>query len=286
MTFVNTSLSEIPDLARSEGRVEVGFKLSRGKSSLKHLYQSGCGRVRFPSVDHFEIPEAVLINTAGGLTGGDKMHFDITVSEEAKLTVTGQAAEKIYKSIGPEVEIEANLNVERGAYLEWLPQETILFEKARLRRMNSVHLAPDSIFLGVESTILGRRAHGETLTDASLTDGWKIWRDGKLVWFDQFRLNGKLDELAAKPALLDGATAFATVILSVNKSDKYLQLVRDEAEACSSKAGATRFDDGLVIIRLLDANAYSLRQSLVRILVCLRNELAGTEVPMPTVWEV
>ncbi len=295
VTCANTSRSDLMEevpasaglkLARSEGQVEVGFKQQNNTSCLRHLYQSGCGRVRFPSVDHPDMPEAVLINTAGGLTGGDKMRFEIVVDEEARLTVTGQAAEKIYKSIGPEVSIEAHLAVKSGGYLEWLPQETILFEKAKLRRLNKVELSSGSTFLAVEATVLGRRASGEALRNAHLIDGWKIWQNGKLVWFDQFRLNGNMDELLLKPALLDGATSFATLVLVTEDAEKYVQLARNVADECASRIGVSSFDANLTVIRLMDSEAYSLRQSLVTLLIRLRNELAGATVPMPAVWEV
>lgn len=289
MKFENTLQSEEvypAGLARSEGRVEIGFEFEGGESVLKHLFQSGCGRVRFPTVDHEYIPEAVLINTAGGLTGGDVVHYKVTAGPGSELTVTSQAAEKIYKSIGPEVEIWADIFVEDGAYLEWMPQETILFEKGRLRRLNKVHLAKGARLLALEATVLGRRAHGETLRDASLNDGWKIWKEGKLVWFDQFRLNGDLDQLAARRGLLDGAMSFATIVLALPDISGYLEIVREMAKECSSRIGVTSFDGELMVVRCLDKDAYSLRTSLVKIINRLRHEMAGVDVPMPAVWEV
>ncbi|MBL4740367.1 MAG: urease accessory protein UreD, partial [Sneathiella sp.] len=262
MTFANTLPSEdayLAGLPRSVGRVEIGFQREDGDTVLKHLFQSGCGRVRFPTVDHVHMPEAVLINTAGGLTGGDVMNFTITAGPGTELTVTGQAAEKIYKSIGPEVVIGAEIFVESDAYLEWLPQETILFEKGRLRRLNKIHLAKDAKLLALEATILGRRAHGETLSDATITDGWKIWKEGKLVWFDQFCLNGNLDQLAARRGLLDGATSFATIVLALPDITGYVEIAREVAELCESTIGVTSFDGELMIVRFLDKEAYSLR---------------------------
>jgi len=289
VTFANTLPSEDIDpagLPRSVGRVEIGFQREDDDTVLKHLFQSGCGRVRFPTVDHAHMPEAVLINTAGGLTGGDVMTYKITAGPGAELTVTGQAAEKIYKSIGPEVEIGAEIFVENEAYLEWMPQETILFEKGRLRRLNKIHLAKGAKLLALEATILGRRAHGETLSDATITDGWKIWKEGKLVWFDQFRLNGNLDQLSARRGLLDGATSFATIVLALPDIAGYVEIAREMAETCESTIGVTSFDGELMIVRFLDKDAYSLRISLVKMINRLRHELAGADVPMPAVWEV
>ncbi len=273
-------------LARSEGRVEISFKHDGEVSCLKHLYQSGCGRVRFPSVDNTRFPEAVLINTSGGLTGGDNMSFDVVLHEKAELTVTGQAAEKIYKSIGPDVVVRARLKVEEDAYLEWLPQETILFDRARLNRVNKIELTKNSKVLAVEATILGRSAHGETVSDANLVDGWEIRRDGKLVWYDRFRFDGNMEDVLKRPALMDGATAFATLIVAASDTTKYLEIARKAEQNVSSRMGSTSLDDDLTIIRFLDNDPQALRKNLVYVIQKLRKKLIGVELPMPAVWEI
>ena len=289
MTFVNTLQSDqdiSAALPRSNGRVEISFKRDGETSCLKHLYQSGCGRVRFPLVEDHHFPEAVLINTSGGLTGGDVMSFDVVLHENAELTVSGQAAEKIYKSIGPTVNVDVRLDVQEGAYLEWLPQETILFDQARFHRVNKVELAKSSRLLAVEATILGRLAHGETVRNASLLDGWEIRRDGKLIWYDRFRFDGDMDDVLKRPALMDGAVSFATVVVAAPDADQYLQIARQSESHVSSRLGSTAFEEDLVIIRLLDKDPQALRKSLVYIIQQLRQKLHGTALSMPAAWEV
>ena len=288
MTFVNilpSDLDAIKKLARSEGRVEISFQKDETGTQLKHLFQSGCGRVRFPSVDNQRYPEAVMINTAGGLTGGDVMTFDVTVHEDAELTVTGQAAEKIYKSIGPDVSVQATLQVDKNAYLEWLPQETILFDQARLKRVNKINLTSSSRLLAVEATVLGRLAHGEIVRNGSLIDGWEIRQENKLVWYDRFRFEGHMDNILRRPALLDGAKAFATIVVAAPETAAYVEIARKTADTVTSRMGVTSFEEGLVIIRLLDKDPQSLRKSLVYIVQKLRKKLVGVELPMPAVWE-
>ncbi|WP_246157189.1 urease accessory protein UreD [Sneathiella litorea] len=271
-------------LARSEGRVELRYCQKESGSKLAHLYQRGCGRVRFPTVDHAEYPEAVLINTAGGLTGGDYMAYQISLDEGAALTVSGQAAEKIYRSVGSTTVIDAEINIAKGALLEWLPQETILFEKGRLRRMNSVHLKAGSRLLALEATLFGRTAHGETLRSASLSDGWKIWREGKLVWFDKFVLDGDLHAKAMHPAVLDGAKGMATILIADDYADSYLETAQEAARDCGVRAAVTSRDT-LLIIRVLAENGYDLRKALALILTRMRSEIAGYPVDLPKVWE-
>ncbi|MFC4271967.1 urease accessory protein [Sneathiella chungangensis] len=279
-----TTRKEPAALARSEGRVELRYRQREAISSLAHLYQRGCGRVRFPTVDHAEYPEAVLINTAGGLTGGDHMSYQVTLEAGAGLTISGQAAEKIYRSIGSTAVIEAEMHVAAGAVLEWLPQETILFDNSRLRRMNKVNLEKGSRLLALEATLFGRTAHGETLRSASVRDGWKIWRDGKLLWFDNFALEGDIHGQSQRRAVLDGAKGMATILIADDQAESYLEVARNLCRECDGRAAATCRDE-LLILRLLAESGYELRKSLARILNGMRSELAGHPVALPKVWE-
>ncbi|WP_373083773.1 urease accessory protein UreD [Sneathiella sp.] len=297
MTFENFSPSD-PDLtilppvagsaavapARSDGQVEIGYRLRDMVSQLTHLYQRGCGRARFPSVERADFPEAVLINTAGGLTGGDRLSFNVKLEAGARLTVSGQAAEKIYRSVGTMATIDTALEVKEGASLEWLPQETILFEKSRLKRMNTVHLETGSRLIAVEATVFGRAAHGETLHAATIQDGWKIWRQGVLIWYDKFVLDGDLDVMTARPALLAGAGAMATVLIADDAASDYLEFARSVAADVDARAAVT-CRDGLLIMRVLGQDGYILRKALARILTDMRSRLAGHPVPLPKVWE-
>ncbi|MBO0332485.1 urease accessory protein UreD [Sneathiella sp. CAU 1612] len=297
MTYENILLSEpvVPEtsakprtgpaaLARSEGRVELTFRRKEGGSKLAHLYQRGCGRVRFPTVDHADYPEAVLINTAGGLTGGDHMSYLVRLEEGAGLTVSGQAAEKIYRSVGSMATIEAEMHVGKKAILEWLPQETILFEKSRLRRMNRLYLEAGSRLIALEATLFGRTAHGEVLRSASLRDGWKIWRDGRLLWLDNFVLEGDIHGNSLRPAVLDGAKGMATILIADDDAENYLEAARETARECGVRAAVTSREE-LLIVRVLANSGYELRKSLTQILTKMRTELTGHSVELPKVWE-
>jgi urease accessory protein len=229
-------------------------------------------------------PEAVLINTAGGLTGGDQIAYDIELEPGSRLTVSGQAAEKIYRSVGTTATIDTHLDIGTGAYLEWLPQETILFEKSKLRRLNRVHLATGSCFLAVEATIFGRTAYGESLRNISVRDGWKIWRDDQLIWFDNFALDGDLESVVGRPAVLGGAKAMATILLADPDIVTCPEFMRKAAEECGERAAVT-CRNGLSIMRVFGKDGYGLRRAVAGILTIIRSELAGYPVALPRVWE-
>jgi|TARA_R100000005_G_scaffold95557_2_gene77563 urease accessory protein len=262
----------------------VRFRERNSVSSLAHLYQRGCGRVRFPAVENPDYPEAVLINTAGGLTGGDHMAFDISLEAGARLTVSGQAAERIYRSIGTTAIIEAEMTVADGATLEWLPQETILFDQSRFKRINTVYLEKGSRFLALEATLFGRTAHGETICSASIRDGWRIHHDGALIWYDNFMLEGDIQAKTRHPALLDGARGMATVLLVDDMAELYLETARAAARNCGVRAAVT-CRGCLLIMRLIATNGYDLRKALVGILIELRRALPGHPAMLPKVWE-
>ena len=111
-----------------------------GAHGLKRMREAHAAKVRIPQGSH----EAILINTGGGLAGGDRFTFTITAEENARLTVTSQAAERVYRSLGPAADVEVRLAAHAGATLMWLPQETILFDGAALTRRITADLAEDA----------------------------------------------------------------------------------------------------------------------------------------------
>ncbi|MBW8723822.1 MAG: urease accessory protein UreD [Inquilinus limosus] len=158
-------------LARARGRLDLGFKRRGVETVLDALFQEGCAKARFPRREAGAFAGAVLLNTAGGLTGGDRLSQAVRWGEGTAATVAGQAAERIYRSLGDAAQIETRLTVEPGAVAEWLPQETILFDRARLDRDLRIELRGDARFLGVEAIVFGRAAMGETVRQGTLGAG-------------------------------------------------------------------------------------------------------------------
>lgn len=271
-------------LQRADGALTLRFAAQDGATRLADLYQSDPCRALLPSPDPGEPLTAVLITTAGGLTGGDRLKLSVTVEEGAAALCTPQAAEKIYRSPDDSAaQIDLSLGVAAGATLEWLPQEMILFDGARLDRRISVALQADSRLLAGDITVFGRTARGERFAAGSLFDRWQVRRDGRLLWTDATRLAG--DTLAAldHPAGFAGAVAQAVILYQgpepAGARDR-LRALEDHDAGCEWGASVI---DGLLLVRLLDGDAARLRRQFARLWSALRPGL-DLRPAMPRLW--
>ena len=257
-------------LQRVDAEASIDFARRGARTALAGLYERGGARIRLPRTTPDGWAEAVLGNTAGGLTGGDRLSLAAALGNGTQARITSQAAEKVYRSIGGTAEIRNRLTLGPGASAEWLPQETILFERAALDRRLEIELAPDARLLAVEATILGRTARGERVTAASLRDAWRVRRDGRLVFADAVRLEGDVASIAAGPATLGGACAFATLLHAAPDSQARLAPLRQVLNRAGIEAGASLVS-GLLVARLLAPDGLRLRQALMAALACLRD---------------
>ncbi|MBZ8134026.1 urease accessory protein UreD [Afifella sp. IM 167] len=266
----------IPAAPRRMQRVEaaagVSFKLADGRTRLDRLYQQGSAKIRLPRVPAGRMPEAVTINTAGGLTGGDRLSLSVEVKDGAAAILTSQACEKLYRSAGGLAEIDVDLRLGKGASLFWLPQEAIAFNGAGCRRSIRAELAEGARLLAVESTLLGRAAMGETVTSAALFESWRIRRAGRLVHADELALCGDVSALSAAPATLAGGRAFSSLVMVAEDAERFLSPLR---EALGPGGGASAFA-GKLLARLVAADGLALRRRLVP---ALRILLAGEALP-------
>src|SRR5262245_35649054 len=200
-------------LPRTEGSIRLGFGPGAdGRTALADLHQSGAARVRFPKPVTGDVPEAVLLNTAGGLTGGDRIDIEVTLAARCSATVTSAAAEKVYRALDGESAVRVRLDVGEGAHLAWLPQPTILFDRARLDRRTEVAISGNASFLAVETVIFGRAAMGEDVRRGACRDAWRVHRGGRLVFADTFRVDGEVASVLRRGATLDGARATAVLL--------------------------------------------------------------------------
>lgn len=272
-----------PALQRITGAASVGFVHAAPETRLDTLFQSGCSRILFPR-SHGPGPfEAVVVNTAGGLTGGDTVTLGVTVGRDAAAMVSGQAAEKIYRALAGEVEIDTRLELHANGFLAWLPQEAILFDGARLKRRLTVELAGNSRLLAVESTVFGRTHRGESFGRGFYRDDWRIGRDGRLIWADAQRLSGDIEALFRRRAGFAGNRASSTIVYAAEDAQRWLDPAREIIAGCAGRVGVTAFA-GVLLIRLLAADGFALRQSTMRILTRLWSRIAGAVMPLPRVW--
>ncbi len=271
-----------PALQRATGRLELVVGLRAGRSRLVRHREQGCAKARFPRPEPGGPFETVLVNTAGGLAGGDRIDQVLRVEPGAALLACGQAAEKVYRSLGPTARIVTRLEVARGGALLWLPQETILFDGARLDRALELELAGDARALLVESVVLGRTARGEQVVEGRLVDRRSIRLDGRLVRLERLRLEGPIATLAERPAILDGARAFASILALGPGVEALVEPLRERLSAGPARA-ACGFCAPTLVVRILAVDGWALRRALTPALELLVPALGGPG-GLPRVW--
>jgi urease accessory protein len=274
------SLVSTQVLQRARGSGHIGTQQRDQSTCLATLYQDGCAKIRLPNT-HSNALEAVLINTAGGLTGGDHMQWSADLAPGGRLVLTTQACERIYRSIGGPARVETRLNVGAGAHLDWLPQETILFASSQLHRRIEIDLAEASSLTAIEAVLLGRDAMGEAALDARLSDNWRIRRNGRLIHAEATRLDGTLAERDGL-SLLSGCRAFASVLHVAPSADQCAAaLTRLRAALPPDGRIATSANGERLVIRALAQTGLALRRLIVPIL----SELSGAGA-LPRLWHL
>jgi urease accessory protein len=267
-----TALSSVFAANRSAGRIALSVAADGGVTRRRQVYEDGPLRVRFPNASAHAL-EAMIVNTAGGIAGGDRHDLDISVGDGASLRVTTAAAEKIYRALGPAAEITVKLAAGAGAVLSWLPQETILFDRARLTRRIDVDLAPDATLMMAEAVVFGRSAMGEAVEEGAFTDRWRVRREGRLVFAETVRLDGAIARMLAEPAVAGGGIAIATV-LAVPGDQAMVERAR--AQTFCGEVGLSTWN-GLAVARLCAKDGASLRRDMAAVIAAL----GGT---LPRLW--
>jgi urease accessory protein len=229
---------------------------------------------------------AVLVTTSGGLVGGDAMDVSVTANPGSSALVTAQAAEKVYRSAGENCRVSVRLKVGSGGWLEWLPQETILFEGARLWRITELDMDAGGRAMAGEILVFGRTASGESVTRGFVRDAWTVRRCGRLVWADALHLEGDIAERLASPSCFNGAVAAATMVYAGDDTHEHLDTARTlliwQADD-KTLAGATVVG-GLLIIRWLGYDTLALRTAYGAFWVAFRRHLRGGDEDLPRVW--
>lgn len=268
----------LPRQPRAEGAARVSARLRDGRARIGALSERGSAKVRVPVVDGPAL-QAVMLNTAGGVTGGDRLSYAAEAEAGAHLTVATQTAERAYRAQPGETgRIDVSLTVGAGATLEWLAQETILFDACAFHRRTTVRMAADARLLLVEPVVLGREAMGETVSVGAFRESQRIERDGRLIYVDMTRLEGPtIAGIAARPAALAGARAWATLLYAAPDAEDRATEMRGLLDGTDS--GVSAFD-GLISARIVSPDGYELRRTLLHALRGFRNG------PAPRVWEM
>lgn len=289
--FAATLPSEVPEdiirigppvaFQRGDGAATLRVRRRGQGTVLADLYQRSPCRVLFPDRAADEPLEAVLVTTSGGLAGGDRLEIDIAAAAGSHALVTTQAAEKVYRSLGADSQVSVRLEVAGDAVLEWLPQETILFEGARLDRRTVAEIAPGGRLLAAEMVVFGRLARGESFSRGLWHEAWRIKRDGRLLWADAMHLEEDIARTIASDSGLAAAEALACVLYVGKDAERLTAVVRGIQDAAPGRAGATRLGD-VLIARWL-GTASLVREQLLSFLAEFRGA-AGLAGRLPRVW--
>lgn len=283
--FAAISPSEPPNAVR--GRAEARFTGADGTTRLVHLDQRDPLRILFPRTLEPEVTVAVIANTGGGLVGGDRLDMAMAAHDGARVLITSQAAEKAYRSAGADCAIEVRLSVGAGAWLEWLPHETILFDGARLRRRLTLEVALRGRLMAGEMLVFGRRARGERLSRGLMREAWEVRREGRLVWADALHLDGDLAATLADPFAVDGAAALATLLYCGPDAADRLERARDGLPTGGDglRTGATLVN-GVLLVRWLDTDAARLRAAFGAFWAYFRHAAGAGEARLPRLWHI
>tara|TARA_B100001971_G_scaffold208341_1_gene230030 strand:+ start:78 stop:953 length:876 start_codon:yes stop_codon:yes gene_type:complete len=271
-----------------DGRARLSFVADAdGMTRLDDLFQRDPQRILFPNPPKDDITQAVIVTTSGGLVGGDQISVEIETGEHAQALVMAQAAEKIYRSAGADSQINVRLEAAPSSWLEYLPQETILFDGARLRRSTAIDVAEGGRLLAGEMMVFGRLGHGEQFRFGLAHDGWEVSQNGHLVWADTLHLKDDIAAVTGKPACFDSAVAAATGVYIGVDAEQHLTTARDifAARDTTTLTGAT-FVNGVLVMRWLGRDAFALRNDFGAFWCAFRNQVAELPAALPRLWNM
>jgi urease accessory protein len=263
LTDTTSAASAIFAANRAQGSVTFDVHQVEGVTRRRHLHESGSLRVRFPSPEA-EGLSAVFVNTAGGIAGGDRFDIDIATGEGSRLAVTTAAAEKVYRAQGPAAQLTIALKAAAGAHLAWLPQETILFDRARMLRTIDIDLAATASLLLCEIVVFGRAAgaSGRRIRRSACARPWR--RGGRLVFAETIRLDGDIGAKLASPAIAKGGVAIGTALI-VPGDQALVERIRELAKSFGGEVGISCWN-GFAMARFCAQDAARLRADMMAVL--------------------
>jgi urease accessory protein len=247
------------------------------------VYQRFPIRVFFPRTAGTQVQEAVLVNTSGGIAGGDRLETSVTSMDNASIAVTTQAAEKVYRAIDESAHIKTTLRACDAAKLAWLPQETIVFNRARVCRRTQIEVSSGSELLALEWLVLGRAAHGEKISAGDIMDSWRVRKDGRLVWADSYRVTDDVFPHLSRKALLSDFNSIATLVYFGPDLDRRLAFLREILSSLGCDCGVTLVS-GLIVCRFAAKPSCDLKLALHSLLQQFATELGPGPFQVPKMW--
>lgn len=265
----------------------MSTRLRSGQTRISKLFQEGAAKIRVPKTHAPPILEAVLMNTSGGLTGGDHMEWTFELAEGSCAVLTTPTCEKIYRSLGDKAKVDTRIDVDAGATLSYMPQETLLFDGSALERNLTVNLAPTASALILETTLFGRLAMAETVRAASFRDNWRICQDGQLVHAENTQFRDDIQSLLRKPGVARSCMAIATLLVLAPNVETLLDPVRTQL---GERGGASIWSVGgrsKMLIRLVASDGFAMRERLLPVLLrCNKFLLKSKLYGLPKAWNL
>jgi len=271
------------DLQRADGCGRIVLSGSENGTRIDDVFEQSPIRVMFPRNGHYGMEEAVLINMAGGIAGGDRLECSVSALPGTSIAVTSQAAEKVYRALNEPARVTTRLKVCESTRLAWLPQETIIFNWARLQRTTEIELFSGSELLALEWLVLGRAAHGEIVVGGSITDSWRVKKDSRLIWADSFRITDETFAHLNRKALLSNCKAIATLIYFGPYLDRRLEFLREIMHSLGCNCAVTLVG-GLIVVRFAAKESSNLKLALRSFLHQFGPELGSGPFRVPSMW--
>jgi urease accessory protein len=272
--------SSAPDPSIWHASLRLRFAADAGTTRLVERAHSGPLRVQKPLYpEGARICHAIMIHPPGGVVGGDRLSVDVKAGPATHAFLTSPGAAKWYRANGKVSVQEVRIEAGAGACVEWMPQETIFFNDARVRLAHQVELAADASYIGCEILCFGRSASGERFDAGAITQRSQIRRGGKLLWWEQGCVDG------AGPAMhsvfgLNGASVCATLIgVGTPVPAALLAAMRALAPALAVTQVKSVF-----VARLLCADSELARRVMTGVWQLLRPHLALCAAPIPRIW--
>ena len=271
------------DLQRADGCCRIVLSGSENGTQIEDLFERSPLRVMFPRSEHCAVEEAVLINTAGGVAGGDRLEYSVAALPGASIAVTSQAAEKVYRALDNPARVATRLKARESTRLAWLPQETIVFDRARLHRTTEIELFSGAELLALEWLVLGRAAHGEIVVDGSVLETWRVKKDGRLIWADSLRITDEIFLHLNRKALLSNFNSIATLVYFGPDLETKVEFLREILSALGCDCAVTLVS-GIIVARFAAKQSCDLKLALRTFLQHFEPELTPGPFRVPKMW--
>ncbi|MDP2354893.1 MAG: urease accessory protein UreD [Beijerinckiaceae bacterium] len=247
---------------RSRGVLALSAHLQDGVTRRLRVREEGALRMRFPHESPKRL-DAVVVNVAGGMAGGDVYDCAFAAQAGAHLVVTSAAAEKVYRALGAPTRCDVRLRAESGSSLLYAPQEAILFDRVRIHRRYDIEVDSAARLIAVDAVILGRAAMGERVNTLVWRDTWRLRRDGKLIWADATRVEGDAEKLLTASATGGGARAFGTLVYATPDAAHHIEPLREVFRSVKECEAAVTCFEELLIARFVAHEGHRLRAALI-----------------------